>query len=350
MSLAIKLAENHLVPDDVTRYGIRRLLRKRLRKSQDNTSFHQYINEVTTGPIATEMDKANEQHYMLPPEFFQRVLGDNLKYSCCLFESSVNQLTDAEDLMLKKTCERAGIKDGMKILDVGCGWGSLSLYIARKFPNCQIDSVSNSSEQKLFIEKRCALEGINSIQVTTADINVFDPDKQFDRVVSVEMFEHTRNFRKLLDKISTWLLPEGKLFVHIFCHDRYTYLFETEGDDNWMGRYFFTGGIMPSYTLLDSVGGKITMEKSWKVSGTHYAKTSRAWLANMDSDKPASMELFHTTYGAQASVWFQRWRMFFMACEELFAFNHGREWFVGHYLMSPSDVSGTTRAYKHEQN
>ena len=350
MSIAIKLAENHLIPDDVTRYGIRRLLRKRLLKSQEGTSFHQYLHEVTSGPIATETDKANEQHYMLPPEFFQRVLGANLKYSCCLFESTIEQLTDAEDLMLKKTCERAGIKDGMRILDVGCGWGSLSLYIARKFPNCQIDSVSNSSEQRGFIESLCKKEGIESIQVTTVDINDFTPVGKYDRIVSVEMFEHTRNFRKLLDEISEWLLPDGKLFVHIFCHDRYTYLFESEGDENWMGRYFFTGGMMPSFNLLGTVGGKMALEKSWKVSGTHYAKTSRAWLENMDLDRSAIMELFRTTYGTEASIWFQRWRMFFMACEELFAFNHGDEWYVGHYLMNPSKLLNVTRAYNHEQN
>ena len=350
MSIAIKLAENHLIPDDVTRYGIRRLLRKRLLKSQNMTSFHQCMNEVTTGPIATETDKANEQHYMLPPDFFQRVLGDHLKYSCCLFESSIHQLTDAEDLMLQKTCERAGIKNGMKILDVGCGWGSLSLYIARTFPNCKIDSVSNSSEQKLFIEKRCELEGIDTVQVMTADINEFNPRKKYDRIVSVEMFEHTRNFRKLLDAISEWLLPEGKLFVHIFCHDRYTYLFETEGDDNWMGRYFFTGGMMPSYNLLGIVGGKMGLERSWKVSGTHYAKTSRAWLENMDLDRSAIMGLFRSTYGAEASIWFQRWRMFFMACEELFAYNHGNEWYVGHYLMSPLKSSSLMGDKTHEQN
>ncbi len=350
MSLAIKLAESHLLPDDVTRYGIRRLLRKRLLKSQDNTSFHQYIHDATSGPIATDTEKANEQHYMLPPEFFQRVLGTNLKYSCCLYESYVDELTDAEDLMLEKTCERAGIEDGMRILDVGCGWGSLSLYIARKFPNCQIDSVSNSSEQRAYIEKLCAKESIESIQVTTADINNFVPPTLYHRVVSVEMFEHTRNFRKLLDKISNWLLPNGKLFVHIFCHDRFTYMFETEGDDNWMGRYFFTGGMMPSFNLLDTVGGKMELERSWKVSGTHYAKTSRDWLENMDSNKEYIMDIFQSTYGKDASVWFQRWRMFFMACEELFAFNKGNEWYVGHYLMSPANIPAPIQENSYERN
>ena len=341
MSIGIALAERGWLSDGIVRLGIRRLLKKRLSSPGSQITSEEFLRQVQEHPIALDTDKANEQHYMLPPEFFVMALGEQLKYSCCLFGYPKTTLDEAEEAMLALTAERAEIRDGMAILDLGCGWGSFSLYVARKFPNCRIHAVSNSSEQREFIEKRCETFGIRNLTVTTADINEFEPGTKFDRIVSVEMFEHIRNHRAVLDRVNTWLNDQGKLFVHIFCHDRFAYAYETEGSDNWMGRYFFTGGTMPSFDLLGKASDLMQQEKSWRVLGTHYARTSRGWLENMDRHRDQIFSIFEDTYGSDAAIWVQRWRMFFMACEELFAYNGGREWFVGHYLLEPVR-SGTT--------
>lgn len=332
--------ERGLVPDPVLRWGIRRLLRERLRiearRAAQPGAATAFMEELQQGPIAVHTQAANEQHYEVPSAFYQRVLGPRLKYSSGLWNDGTPNLAAAETAMLALTCERARLKDGHDVLELGCGWGSLSLYIAERYPRCRVTSVSNSRTQKAFIDDRARQRGLANVEVITADMNDFAIDRRFDRVISVEMFEHMRNHRDLLARVRGWLRDDGLLFVHIFCHDRFAYPFETDGKDDWMARYFFTGGIMPSFDLLPRFDRDLELAESWKVNGRHYARTLEAWLANMDRQRTALRPLFVETYGAPAQRrWWVYWRLFFLSCAELFAFNKGNEWYVGHYLFTP---------------
>lgn len=339
MVSGIELAEKGLIPDPILKFGIRKLLTQRLAElpSKYDENLQDYTSEIISqlrkSPVAIETSAANDQHYELPPEFFKLCLGKHLKYSSCYYEKGARNLDEAERDMLALTCERAEIRDGMDILDLGCGWGSLSLWIAEKYPNCTVTSVSNSAPQRMFIEGQAKQRGLDNIKVITADMNEFWIDQTFDRVTSIEMFEHMRNYETLMEKISKWLREDGKLFIHIFCHKLAPYYFETEGEDNWMGAYFFTGGIMPSHHLLLYFQKNLAIDKHWIVNGKNYEKTSLDWLANMDKNKKEILELFKRTYGDKdAAVWFQRWRIFYLSCAELFGFRNGEEWWVSHYL------------------
>ncbi len=339
IKVLINLAEKGFLPDLLIRLGIKRLCGKRL--SETNTlglealenSHQQWIDLLTESPVAIVPEKANEQHYEVPPKFFELVLGANLKYSSGYWSKEVFSLDESELEMLKITCERAGLVDGQDILELGCGWGSLTCFMAQKFPNSKITAVSNSKDQRNFIQQKNDKLNLQNIKVFTADMNDFSTDEKFDRVISIEMFEHMRNYDELLKRIDGWLKQNGKLFVHIFSHKEVAYPFEDKGDGDWMAREFFSGGQMPSHRLLMSFPDRMKIEKDWRVSGTHYEKTSLAWLRKMDTNKIEVLELFKTTYGEKdASEWFQRWRIFFMSCEVLFGFNEGSEWGVSHYL------------------
>ena len=339
IKVLINLAEKGFLPDLLIRLGIKRLCGQRL--SETNTlgleelenSHQQWIDLLTESPVAIVPEKANEQHYEVPPKFFELVLGANLKYSSGYWSKEVFSLDESELEMLKITCERAGLVDGQDILELGCGWGSLTCFMAQKFPNSKITAVSNSKDQRNFIQQKNDKLNLQNIKVFTADMNDFSTDEKFDRVISIEMFEHMRNYDELLKRIDGWLKQNGKLFVHIFSHKEVAYLFEDKGDGDWMAREFFSGGQMPSHRLLMSFPDRMKIEKDWRVSGTHYEKTSLAWLHKMDTNKIEVLELFKTTYGEKdASAWFQRWRIFFMSCEVLFGFNEGSEWGVSHYL------------------
>lgn len=340
MDRLVDLAEHGRVPDrllTVAMWTFCRGRRTSARRARRDGRQSEFIASCRTGPIAVATDSANEQHYEVPPEFFHLVLGPALKYSCALYPTGRESLAEAEEAMLSLTCERAGITDGMRILDLGCGWGSLSLWMARRFPNCSVVAVSNSTSQRLDIERRCRDEGIDNVEVRTADINDFEPEGTFDRIVSVEMMEHVRNHRALFERISKWLAPDGKLFVHVFANRDLCYPFEDRGSGDWMSRYFFTGGMMPSWDLLPDLG-VLHLEQRWKVAGTHYARTLRDWLARQDAARTEIMAIMTSTYGADAEVWFQRWRMFFLACATLFDFDHGDEWFVAHYVFANEPV------------
>lgn len=291
-----------------------------------------------SGAIAHATEKANEQHYEVPAPFFCEVLGPRLKYSCADWGDGVSTLAEAEESMLDLTCKRAGLEDGMTVLDLGCGWGSLSLWIATEYPRCSILAVSNSAPQREFIETRARALGCDNLTVETADMNEFQTGRRFDRVISVEMFEHMQNWKELLRRIATWVEPHGRVLVHNFCHHELAYPYEAVSDDDWMARFFFTGGLMPCAEAFTWFPDAFATEQQWVVNGNHYARTCRAWLRNIDERKRQVLPLFRETYGEQdGAIWFYRWRLFFIACEELFRFRDGNEWFVTQTLLRPAD-------------
>ena len=339
IKLLIKLAEKGILPDFFIRLGISKLCGQRLTDANDlslkarEEKHQKWVDILMESPIALVPEKANEQHYEVPPRLFELVLGAKLKYSSGYWPQGTSTLDDSEVEMLKLTSKRAALSDGQEVLELGCGWGSLTFHMALTYPNSKITAVSNSNDQRQFIEKKCDELKIKNIKVITADMNDFSSEKTFDRVVSIEMFEHMRNYDELLKRVSEWLKKDGKLFVHIFSHKEIAYPFEDKGEGDWMAREFFSGGQMPSHKLLTCFSSRMKIEKDWRVEGTHYEKTSLAWLNKMDENKKEVLKLFEKTYGKnKARTWFQRWRIFFMSCEVLFGFNKGSEWGVSHYL------------------
>lgn len=341
MSFLLTLAERGILPDSLIRFGIRNLDSDRLAtEKKRKVDLPAFAASLRTSPLALEVAKANEQHYELPPPFFQKVLGTHLKYSSGYFPRGDESLNDGEAKALELSCEHAQLEDGLDILELGCGWGSLSLWMAERYPKSRILGVSNSKPQREYIESACRARGITNVKIVTCDINVFDPfllapefgAKRFDRVVSVEMFEHLRNYELLFEKIANWLRPGGRLFAHVFCHRTYPYLFEAASDNDWMGRYFFTAGLMPSEHLLPQFQRDLTLEEQWWWNGRHYGRTSELWLRNQDAHYAEIMPIMSTIYGPEhARLWNQRWRIFFMACAELFNYRGGNEWGVAHY-------------------
>lgn len=341
MSL-MAMADQTWFPDFIYRYAIRMLSRKRLKQeSYDDpqVAMHKYqslIEELKKSMVAVDVDKANEQHYELPAIFFEKVLGKNLKYSSAYFEpGNISDLDKAENEALRLSASRAELQDGMNILELGCGWGSLTVYMAKNFPNAKITAVSNSHSQREYIQKRLEKAGLHNVNIITQDINELSLDEsQFDRVVSIEMFEHVRNYQALFGKVSSWLKDDGKLWCHIFCHRNLMYKFEQQSEYDWMSKYFFTGGIMPAFDTFLSFQENMLIEKRWYWSGRHYEKTSNAWLKNMDMHEEFLLPHFKKVYGDEYKVWWHRWRLFFMSCAELFGLEQGKQWGVGHYLFA----------------
>lgn len=338
-AFAINWVEHGLVPDPVIRGGIRRLLKQRL----DEMAAHDleeaarrkrdFVAMMDASEIAPLPEKANEQHYEIPDAFFGEVLGPRRKYSCCFWDEQTRDIVEAENASLALTCERASITDGMSILELGCGWGSLTLWMAEHFPNIEITAVSNAHSQRHYIESQCRERGIGNVRVITADMNDFQAPGRYDRVVSLEMFEHMRNYRALFARVASWLKDDGRFFMHIFCHRDVPYEFVERGPSDWMSKYFFSGGIMPCDDLPLQFQDDLRIENHWRLNGRHYEQTLNAWLALMDQRKASVMPILRRTYGeAEASIWWMRWRIFFMACAELFGYEGGSQWYVGHYL------------------
>lgn len=337
-AVAVDWVEQGLVPDGVVRLGIRRLLKARLAelRSDDASAAadlaNAFVEEMRTSPVALVPEKANEQHYEVPAAFFGEVLGPHRKYSCCFWPEGTQTLAQAEAAALAITCERAGLADGQRILELGCGWGSLSLWMAQRYPGSRITAISNSRSQRQYIETQAIERGLDNLDVITCDMNDFDTSQRFDRVVSVEMFEHLRNWQTAFERVSQWLVPGGRFFMHVFAHRGAPYAFVERDASDWMSRHFFSGGMMPSDDLALRFQEHLRLVTHWRWSGQHYARTAEAWLHRMDSQREAISPIFESTYGADAQVWWTRWRLFFMSCAELFGYDKGQQWWVSHYL------------------
>ena len=336
---SLALAEKGFLPDSIVRTGIRQLVEKRMQEIRANnceagiSSLTSFIKAMNAATIAEVPELANAQHYEVPAEFFNHCLGVSRKYSSCFWLSDTEDLDEAEILALQQTCNHADLQDGQAILELGCGWGSLSLWMATHYPKAQITGVSNSNSQREYIMQMAKSLGITNLNIITADMNVFEAPEQYDRIVSVEMFEHMRNWQVLYGKVASWLKPNGKFFKHIFVHRNTPYLFEVQDNDDWMSQYFFSGGMMPSDDLPLHFQDDLKLAQRWRWDGTHYEKTANAWLQNMDANHDLITPILVQTYGAKdAQMWRNRWRMFYMACAELFGHNKGQEWWVGHYL------------------
>ena len=341
---AIALAERGALPDMLTRRGIAALVKSRLAElqaddcEQRNRLTQAFIRSMAEAPVAVDTEAANAQHYEVPAAFFSSVLGVNKKYSACYWQAGTCELDQAEDDSLRITAERAGIENGMRILDLGCGWGSFSLMVARRYPASHITAVSNSHSQKQYILDQARQSGLDNIAVVTADMNTFDTDLRFDRIVSIEMFEHIRNHAEALRRIAGWLREDGRFFMHIFCHRGAPYYFTAKSEADWMSRYFFSGGMMPADDLPLRFQRDLSLLDKWRWDGTHYAKTAAAWLRNMDADKDNILRLFSEVYGReQARKWWHRWRIFFLSCAVLFGYHNGQQWWVSHYLFAKRD-------------
>jgi cyclopropane-fatty-acyl-phospholipid synthase len=328
------LLEKNLLPDWLIRVGIRRLLAQRIREESAGYDRAAYVADLKSRPLAEETRAANEQHYEVPTDFYRLCLGRRLKYSGCFYQTGAESLNEAEEVMLALYVERARLEDGQTILELGCGWGSLSLYLAERFPHSRITGVSNSRTQKEYIDGEAKRRGLGNLQIITCDMNAFDlPGAQFDRVVSVEMFEHMKNYQRLLANVARWLKPHGLLFVHIFTHHQLSYHFVPRDATDWMARYFFTGGQMPAHDLLPAFDEHLQLVQDWKVNGRHYQQTAEHWLQNMDRHRAEILPLFEQTYGkATVTRWWVYWRVFYMACAELWGYRNGEEWLVSHYL------------------
>jgi len=335
---AITAAERLPLPDAALRFGVDQLVERTSRKLAGGAGIRdrEFARAMDQWPIAVHTDEANQQHYEVPPAFFELVLGPRRKYSCCLYPDAGATLEEAEIAALEESCAHAMLEDGQRVLELGCGWGSLSLFMAERYPGSRIVAVSNSAPQRLHIEAQIARRGITNLTIVTADMNAFVPDGTFDRIVSVEMFEHMSNWPELFRRARSWVKHDGRMFIHVFSHRENAYRFDHADKSDWIAQHFFTGGVMPSHGLIRQFGDSFAVEQDWRWNGRHYARTALDWLRNFDADRDAIRAIFRETYGRDAALWMRRWRLFFLATAGLFGHGDGEEWAVSHYLLRPS--------------
>ena len=335
VSRIIGTAERVPLPDLIIRAAIQRLCSRTATRlaSASAESDAAFADEMAARAIAEHTGEANAQHYEVPAAFFAQVLGPNRKYSSCFYKEPTSTLQEAEEEALRQTIEHAELVDGQEILELGCGWGSLSLSMARRFPNAEITAVSNSPAQRDYIEQVAASRGLPNIRVVTADINLFDPDRQFDRIVSVEMFEHILNWRGSMTRLRSWLRPGGRFFMHVVTHRSGAYSFDRGDGEDWVAQHFFSGRVMPSHHLIRQYADLFEVEKEWRWSGTHYQRSALDWLDNFDSHRDEIEAILRGVYGNDTPLWMRRWRWFFLATAGLFGYAEGSEWGVSHYRM-----------------
>ncbi|MEN3288803.1 MAG: cyclopropane-fatty-acyl-phospholipid synthase [Bradyrhizobium sp.] len=336
ISTMIDAAERVPLPDVVIRAVIHELCARTAARfaAADVANDVAFVEALAARPIAEHTDAANAQHYEVPAAFFAQVLGPNRKYSSCFYKEPVSTLQEAEEEALRQTVANADLADGQTILELGCGWGSLSLWMARQFPHAQITAVSNSQSQRRYIEDEATARGLTNLTVVTSDMNLFAPAQRFDRIVSVEMFEHIMNWRALLTRVRSWLAPDGRLFMHVFAHRAGAYLFDRSNRADWIAQHFFSGGVMPSHGLIRQYRDLFAVEKEWRWSGTHYQRTAQQWLANFDENRDQIERILLPVYGGETQLWMRRWRWFFLATSGLFGFDDGNEWGVSHYRLA----------------
>ena len=341
-ALATRAVERTPLPDTLTRLGVAYLVDRARRglEGEDAAAETVFARDMAAHAIAENTADANQQHYELPADFFRLILGPRLKYSSCLYGAETASLAQAEDLALTETCEHAGLVDGQTVLELGCGWGSLSLWMAEHYPASRITAVSNSHSQREAVEATARLRGFSNLTVLTRDMNDFQADGRFDRIVSVEMFEHMANWPALLARVAGWLTPEGRLFLHVFTHRARSYRFNVRDADDWIARHFFTGGLMPGQGLIRRFPTLVEVESEWRWSGEHYRRTANAWLANFDEHHDAIQAILHRVYGADAGIWSRRWRLFFLATAGLFGNRDGEVWGVSHYRLRAAAGAG----------
>lgn len=338
IATAVDIAQRIPLPDLLTRTAIRYLVDRTdrsLREGDSEAVTAEFARAMSDFSIAEHTEAANIQHYEVPAGFFSHVLGPHMKYSSCFYAPG-DTLAEAERRALQLTVEHAGLSDGQHILELGCGWGSLSLFMAEQFPTARITAVSNSASQRAYIESQLHARGLHNLQVITADINDFKPHGTFDRVVSVEMFEHVANWNALLSRVKTWLSNDGRLFLHVFSHEKAPYRFDHANRADFIAQHFFTGGIMPSHQLASQFPDAFTVEESWRWSGEHYERTARDWLKNYDANRAEIWKVLVQVYGAEAPLWQRRWRLFFLATAGLFGYRGGVPWGVSHYRLKPA--------------
>ena len=340
-SLALAIAERGMAPERLMRSGIRRLLEQRLAEigtgdvAAAAARSEAFAEHMRRAPVALVPEKANEQHYELPAAFFGHVLGRHRKYSSAWWPEGVERLDDAEAAALASTCQRAELADGQRVLELGCGWGSLSLWMAERYPRSRITALGNSHSQREHIQSEARRRGLANLEVVTANVADFQVavGERFDRVVSVEMFEHLRNWPEMFQRIAGWLEDDGRFFMHVFVHRDAPYAFEDRDESDWMSRHFFSGGMMPGDDLALRFQDHLRLVSRWRWDGTHYARTAEAWLDNMETHRAGVWPILARTYGAEhAGLWWMRWRLFFLSCAELFGHDGGRTWWVAHYL------------------
>ncbi len=334
---AVAAAERLPLPDAALRFGVDRMVGRTRRLLADGgMAVRDFAEAMDEWPIAVHAEEANEQHYELPAAFFALALGPRRKYSCCLYPEARTTLAEAEIAALEETCAHAGLENGQRVLELGCGWGSLSLFMAERYPASRIVAVSNSASQRRHIEAEIGKRNLTNLSIVTADMNGFFPQGSFDRIVSVEMFEHISNWRALLRRVRGWIEPDGRLFIHVFSHQSHPYRFDHRDKADWIARHFFTGGVMPSHDLMREFGETFAVERDWRWSGVHYERTALHWLRNFDANRDAIRRIFEEVYGEDTALWMRRWRLFFLATAGLFGHANGQEWGVSHYLLRPA--------------